>query len=160
MQDFTVNSLGGLLSVVVANANNTEDARGSLGMLNWLGKQLLLYSHRQRANTIEGEAGAWGWMLLYWLGSWLDWMGSWLQQCGSWLLLLWVEIWLNWFGGRLLLSWVERWLICFRNLPPSRKKGVRVSEGGPKGWEWLTAAAQAEGAADGGVDKAANDAQS
>ncbi len=55
-QDFEVDDLGGLMSVVVTNAYGTEEARGSLGLLNWLGDRLLHLAHLARPNTIEGEA--------------------------------------------------------------------------------------------------------
>jgi hypothetical protein len=55
LQDFETDNLGGLMSVIVANAYNTEEARGSLGLLNWLGDKVLHMAHLRRANTIEGR---------------------------------------------------------------------------------------------------------
>lgn len=46
------------MSVMVTNAHASEEARGSLGLLNWLGDRLLYMAHMARPNTIEG--GWWG----------------------------------------------------------------------------------------------------
>jgi len=54
LQDFEVDSLGGLMSVIVLNANSSEEARGSLGILNWVGDRLLYLAHLRRPNTIAG----------------------------------------------------------------------------------------------------------
>ncbi len=35
-----------------------QEARGALGVLNWLGNKLLLHMHRGRANTVEGVCAA------------------------------------------------------------------------------------------------------
>jgi hypothetical protein len=55
LQDFETDNLGGFMALIVSNAYNTEDARGSLGLLNWLGDRVLHLAHLRRANTIEGE---------------------------------------------------------------------------------------------------------
>lgn len=57
-QDFEADDIGGLMAVIVANARNSEDARGSLGVLNWVGDRLLYLAHLRRPNTIAG-----GWVL-------------------------------------------------------------------------------------------------
>ena len=38
------------------NANSSEQARGSLGILNWVGDRLLYLAHLRRPNTIAGGA--------------------------------------------------------------------------------------------------------
>ena len=55
-QDFEVDSIGGLTAVIVMNANSSEQARGSLGILNWVGDRLLYLAHLRRPNTIAGGA--------------------------------------------------------------------------------------------------------
>lgn len=42
LQDFEVDDLGGLLAVLVANANRYEDTRSTLGLLHWLGDKVRL----------------------------------------------------------------------------------------------------------------------
>lgn len=54
-QDFEVDNIGGLMAVIVMNAGSSEEARGSLGILNWIGDRLLYLAHLQRPNTIAGE---------------------------------------------------------------------------------------------------------
>lgn len=54
-QDFEADDLGGLLAVVVANAAGSEEVRGRLGPLNWLGDRLLYLAHKARPNTVAGE---------------------------------------------------------------------------------------------------------
>lgn len=54
VQDFEVDSIGGMMAVIVQNARNSEQARGSLGILNWIGDRLLYLAHLRRPNTIEG----------------------------------------------------------------------------------------------------------
>ncbi|KXZ44875.1 hypothetical protein GPECTOR_61g828 [Gonium pectorale] len=53
--DFEVDSLGGFMGVVTANAVRAEEERGHLGLLNWLGERLLYLSHLRRPNTIQGS---------------------------------------------------------------------------------------------------------
>lgn len=50
-----MDDIGGLMAVIVLNANSSEEARGSLGILNWIGDRLLYLAHLKRPNTIEGE---------------------------------------------------------------------------------------------------------
>ncbi|PRW60674.1 cyclopropane-fatty-acyl-phospholipid synthase [Chlorella sorokiniana] len=53
--DYEVDSLGGLLAVATANANNIEANRGMMGAFNWLGDRLLAAAHAARSNTLEGS---------------------------------------------------------------------------------------------------------
>ncbi len=55
--DFTVDNLGALLALVVANARELEGKRGLMGIANWVGDRLLNLAHLSRSNTIEG--GCW-----------------------------------------------------------------------------------------------------
>lgn len=53
---YEVDSLGGLLAIICANAPHFEAHRATtLGPLNWLGSKLLYLHHLRRANTIEGS---------------------------------------------------------------------------------------------------------
>ncbi|KAF5839621.1 cyclopropane fatty acid synthase [Dunaliella salina] len=54
-KDFEVDSIGGMMAVIVLNAHNSEQARGSLGILNWIGDRLLYLAHLRRPNTIAGS---------------------------------------------------------------------------------------------------------
>lgn len=51
--DFEVDSLGGLIAVLVANAEQIELSRGQLGILNWVGGKLSWLQHIRRANTVQ-----------------------------------------------------------------------------------------------------------
>lgn len=52
-EDFKVDSLPGLVAVLVANADVIQESRGQLGLVNWLGSKLAWIRHLKRANTIE-----------------------------------------------------------------------------------------------------------
>lgn len=47
--------VGALMAVLLANVEATEQQRGYLGPLNWLGEKLLWRAHQKRANTLEGS---------------------------------------------------------------------------------------------------------
>lgn len=44
---------GALMAVIVANAREAESSRGALGLLNWVGEQILVWAHRARHNSGE-----------------------------------------------------------------------------------------------------------
>lgn len=46
---------GALMAVLVANARDAEQSRGSLGLLNWVGDKLLLLTHMKRHNSVENS---------------------------------------------------------------------------------------------------------
>ncbi|GAX82389.1 hypothetical protein CEUSTIGMA_g9817.t1 [Chlamydomonas eustigma] len=54
-RDFETDSIGGLMSVILANAEATEVHRGKMGFLNWVGDKLLWLAHLGRPNTIAGS---------------------------------------------------------------------------------------------------------
>ncbi len=53
-QDFECDDVAALMSVIVQNAYQTEEVRGNLGVLNWIGDRLLYMAHLAKPNTIEG----------------------------------------------------------------------------------------------------------
>jgi len=53
--DIVCKDPGAFMAVIVANAKESEEARGSLGLLNYLGDKLLYYAHLARHNNEENS---------------------------------------------------------------------------------------------------------